>query len=324
MIMKGEFSEQSTTAFLPHDFLFGRDPFETTEEFKTRLSHLFQYPLLAGHTVLAKEWYDIQTQRFYLHVQWEAWFTQLHFEINKVYLLLERQQAKHLYDLGLSYPVYVRLRVVERQYEAWQPDVIIGIESIELKGIETQLPIFHHAPPQLLCSLQGHGNWARAVAFQYHAGLMLASGSEDHTVKLWNLGSGQEVSTLQHQKGGVNAVAFNHDGSLLASASNDTTIKLWDVANRRLVLTLYGHHHTVFSVAFSPDSRLLASGGVDNTVRLWDVNNGRELFTLLGHTGWVFSVAFSPDGRFLASGSQDKTVKLWEVCSGQELTTLAA
>jgi WD40 repeat protein len=322
--MKGEFSEQSTTAILPHNFLFGRDPFETTEEFKARLSNLFQHPLLAGQTILSKEWYDIQTQRFYLHIQWEMWFKQLHFEINKVYLVLERHQAQYLYELGLSYPVYVRLRVVERPHETWQPDVIIGIEAIEFKGIEAELPVFHHTPPQLLCSLQGHGNWARAVAFQYQAGMMLASGSEDRTVKLWNLGSGQEISTLQHQEGGVNAVAFNHDGTRLASASNDTTIKIWDVVNHHLVFTLYGHRHTVFSVAFSPDSRLLASGGVDHTVRLWDVNVGRELFTLQGHTGWVFSVAFSPDGRFLASGSQDKTVKLWEVCSGQELTTLLA
>ncbi len=320
--MKGEFAEPSTTTILPHDFLFGRDPFETTAEFKTRLIHLFQYPLLAGHTTLIKEWYDIQTQKFYLQVHWEPWFEQLHFEINQVYLLIARQQARYLCELGASYPVYVRLRVVEQVHEMWLPDVVIGVESIEFKELETELPIFHHAPPQLLCSLQGHGNWARAVAFHYHAGLMLASGSEDHTVKFWNIGSGQEISTLRHQDGGVNAIAFSHDGALLASASNDTTIKLWEVASGRLLLTLHGHHHTVFSVAFSPDGKLLASGGVDNTVRLWEVDNGRELFILSGHTSWVFSVAFSPDGKLLASGSRDKTVKLWEVTTGRELTTL--
>jgi WD40 repeat protein len=320
--MKGEFATQTTTTTLPHDFLFGRDPFETTAEFKTRLTRLFKYPLLAGHAILIKELYDIQTQKFYLQVTWEHWFEQLHFAISQIYLLLARQQAKYLCELKQSYPVYVRLRVVEQAYATQYSEVIIGVESIEFKGIATQLPVFHHTQPQLLCSLQGHGNWARAVAFQDHAGLIVASGSEDHTIKLWNSGSGQEISTLRHPDGGVNAIAFSHDGALLASASNDTTIKLWEVASNRLLLTLQGHRHTVFSVAFSPNGKLLASGGVDKTVRLWDVDNGQELFTLSGHTSWVFSVAFSPDGRLLASGSKDKTIKLWEVTSGRELSTI--
>lgn len=320
--MKGEFIEPSTTTILPRDFLFGRDPFETREEFKQRLAHLFQYPLLVGHTTLTREWYDIQTQKFYLQVTWERWFEQLHFKINKIYLLLARQQAKYLCELEQIYPIYVRLRVVESVHETDYPDVIIGVESIEIISVELQSPVFHHTPPQLLSSLQGHGNWARAVAFQHHAGLLLASGSEDHTIKLWDVGSGQEITTLQHQDGGVNAIAFSHDGTLLASASNDTTIKLWDVSSSRLLLTLHGHNHTVFSVAFSPNDKLLASGGVDKTVRLWDVASGQELFTLFGHTSWVFSVAFSPDGRLLASGSKDKTIKLWEITSGRELSTL--
>jgi WD40 repeat protein len=102
-------------------------------------------------------------------------------------------------------------------------------------------------------------------------GRLLASGSLDNTIRLWDAASGALLRTLEGHTNTVRSVAFSPDGRALASASNDNTIRLWDAASGRLLRTLEGHTWEVLSVAFSPDGHLLASGSRDGTVRLWGV-----------------------------------------------------
>ena len=153
-------------------------------------------------------------------------------------------------------------------------------------------------------------------------GRLLASGSLDKTIRLWDVATGQLVRTLEGHTNSVWSVAFSPDGRLLASAAEDQTIRLWDVQTGQLLRILEGHTEEIWDVAFSPDGRLLASGSLDNTIRLWDAASGQLVRTLEGHTNSVRSVAFSPDGRLLASGSDDSTVRLWDVQTGRLLRTL--
>ena len=164
-----------------------------------------------------------------------------------------------------------------------------------------------------------------SVAFNSDDSL-LASGSWDKTVKLWDMRSRTLAMTLEGHSSSVHSVAFSPDGLLLASGSWDKTVKLWDVRSRTLAMTLEGHSDGVESVAFSPDSSLLASGSWDGTVKLWDVKS-RALAATLEHSDFVTSVAFIPDGSLLASGSWDElqrngTVKLWDVKSRTLVATL--
>jgi WD40 repeat protein/ABC-type dipeptide/oligopeptide/nickel transport system ATPase subunit len=165
--------------------------------------------------------------------------------------------------------------------------------------------------------LEGHSNWVMSITFSPD-GKIIASGSDDKTIKLWNL-SGKELCILKGHIYGVKSIAFSPDGKTIASGSYDKTIKLWNLAGKELC-TLKGHSYGVKSIAFSPDGKTIASGSYDKTIKLWNLT-GKNLCTLKGHSNRVMSIAFSPDGKIIASGSDDKTIKLWNL-SGKELCTL--
>ncbi|MBE8987616.1 serine/threonine-protein kinase [Nostoc sp. LEGE 12450] len=172
-------------------------------------------------------------------------------------------------------------------------------------------------------AFKGHSSDVNSVAFSPD-GTTLGSASDDKTVKLWNLSSGEEIHTLEGHSNWIWTVAFSPDSKTLASGSADKTIKLWNVETGKLVRTLEGNTDGVTSVAFSPDGKTLASGTASKDIRikLWNVKTGKLIRTLEGHTDGVPSVAFSPDGKTLASGSWDKTIKLWNLNTGKEIRTL--
>ncbi|MGH3867938.1 MAG: WD40 repeat domain-containing protein, partial [Pseudonocardiaceae bacterium] len=107
----------------------------------------------------------------------------------------------------------------------------------------------------------------------------LATASDDHTVRLWDLGDRDRPHPLGPPLTGhtnaVRGVAFSPDGRTLATISADQTVRLWDLGDRDrphpLGAPLTGHTGPVVGVAFAPDGHTLATASADHTVRLWDL-----------------------------------------------------
>lgn len=162
----------------------------------------------------------------------------------------------------------------------------------------------------------GHSGGVSAVAFSPDS-RMLVSGSEDRTIKFWDLSTGRELRTIASSEW-VNDAAFSPDGSLVAAAyGND--IAVLQATTGKLLRTLHQQQGFVRSVAFAPDGKTIVAAGGDKTVKLWDLKSGSEMRTFTGHTGYVNSVAFSPDGRSVFSGGDDKTVRQWDTATGREM-----
>jgi RNA polymerase sigma factor (sigma-70 family) len=148
-------------------------------------------------------------------------------------------------------------------------------------------------------------------------GKVLAAGSADHTVRLFDAATGRPLGELRSHQRDVTSVAFSPDGRILASGSADGTITLWDPATEKMQRTIHTEQQVVWSLAFTRDSQALLSAGEDNSLRLWKVSTGQELRKFEGHQGPVRSVTVSPDGKLAASGSQDTTVQLWDLATGK-------
>ena len=169
--------------------------------------------------------------------------------------------------------------------------------------------------------LKGHGDVVESVAITADGGRVV-SGSNDKTVRVWEVESKQCISILEGHKGQVWGVAVTADGRRVVSGSRDRTLRVWDVETGLCLVTLNGHTDAVTRVAMTDEGQRVISCSWDKTVRIWDVETGGCLITLKGHTSEVLGVAITKDGKQVISSSRDRTVRVWDVETGSCLVML--
>ncbi|KAH8176483.1 WD domain, g-beta repeat domain-containing protein [Sarocladium implicatum] len=166
------------------------------------------------------------------------------------------------------------------------------------------------------CSIKtfkGHENGVTCLQFDHN---IMATGSYDTTVKIWDIETGECLRTLRGHTGAVRTLQF--DESKLISGSFDKTIKIWNWHTGECLSTLQCHTDGVLSVYF--DGCTLASGSVDNQVKIFSFDT-KQTFTLRGHSDWVNHVRIDSPSRTIFSASDDLTVKMWDLDSKQCIKT---
>lgn len=146
------------------------------------------------------------------------------------------------------------------------------------------------------------------------------SGSFDEHVKLWDVRSGDCVSTLPAHSDPVTGVDFNRDGTCVVSGSHDGLVRIWDTATSECLKTIYAEGNPPVShVRFSPNGKFVLAGTLDASLRLWNIgSDGKCSKTYRGHANSSFCcfAAFNvanPNCRTIAAGSEDGRVRLFDV-----------
>ncbi|KAK7530434.1 sulfur metabolite repression control protein-like protein SconB [Phyllosticta citricarpa] len=153
--------------------------------------------------------------------------------------------------------------------------------------------------------LRGHTNGIMCLQFDDS---IIATGSYDATIKIWDVESGKEMRTLTGHTAGVRCLQF--EDNRLFSAGLDRTVKLWNWKTGELLRTLSGHSGGI--VTLHSANNILATGSMDHTIRVWNFPD-KATFNLKGHTDWVNSVRIDPASRTIFSASDDCTARLWDL-----------
>ena len=180
----------------------------------------------------------------------------------------------------------------------------------------------------------GHTDRVYSAAYSPD-GKIIATGSWDDTLRLWDTRTGKNIKTFKGYTFGISSVAYSPDGSTIAIHNfRKHTIELLNAHTGKHLKTLIGHEDpsalyeghpdaSIASFTYSPDGKTIVSGGGDKTVRLWNARTGGNIGTLTGHTEAVLAVAYSPDGDTIVSAGRDKTVRLWDAHTGNNIKTLS-
>lgn len=159
-------------------------------------------------------------------------------------------------------------------------------------------------------SVRAHDKDINTVAVAPNDSLV-ASGSQDHSIRIWKSTDLSPLATLTGHKRGVWRVVFSPVDRSLASASSDRTVRLWSLNDNSCLRTFQGHTASVLNVRFVNHGTQLISAASDGLINLWTIRNGDCESTLDGHDDKVWALANVSDSHFISGGS-DAKLTLWK------------
>lgn len=211
--------------------------------------------------------------------------------------------------------------------------LIPGGDSVVTSCADRQLRVWNSSEAKVTQTIGPFNGDVFSLSVSANGQSLLTANSEERTVRLWDLKSGQEV--LSPQPGGQLGplVDLNLHGGLLWSTAfvpgtddvltvGGSDARLWDVKTGQEKMS-FSPHGAVASANFSPRGDLIVTGSWDNSAKIWNAQTGRVVRKLEGgHTRFVNTAVFSLDGKFVLTASDDGTAKVWSVETGTVVRTL--
>ncbi|EDO31117.1 predicted protein, partial [Nematostella vectensis] len=136
------------------------------------------------------------------------------------------------------------------------------------------------------------------------------SGSDDSTVRAWDLENGESCAVFQGHSKPVLCLQIINDGQAIVSGSEDKVLRVWDLVSRDCV-SLKGHGGLIKCLAAMHDGKRIVSGAKDNNIKVWDLVRLECQATLKGHTSLIWAIAVSRDDSVIVSASKDDLLKVW-------------
>jgi serine/threonine protein kinase/WD40 repeat protein len=174
-------------------------------------------------------------------------------------------------------------------------------------------------PIEGVAPISGHQKEAWSVSYSPD-GTIMATGSDDETVRLWTTATGHMIAELGGHLATVTQVSFSPDGTRLASGSLDGTVRIWDVPSRTLVRSIEGNQGVVRALTWFKDSQRLAIGDSihekrhePNKILIWDTATGTLLKTCATSTSTIRSLLITEDQESVISFAGDDVARVWNL-----------
>lgn len=172
-------------------------------------------------------------------------------------------------------------------------------------------------------TLTGHHQYVFYTDFSPN-GEVLASGSADQTVRLWNIEAGKQIFEMENKYDEIWGIPleFSPNGRYLVIGAYEV-VKVLDLQDgNRVIATNFAHKRGVQSLSISPDDHYLVTAGVDGELIVWTLPDLHPVANVKAHNSEIWNVDVSPDGKEVLSGGEDSTAKVWSLPNLKLLKTI--